>query len=97
MTHPFLAPAVAKGSALILSVLLLSGCAQYDAIAESIATHAAGAADRGLKAAWWQECRVTSIGALWRLYRHDEPGWKVYAEHCLRDAPHMAEGLAKPK
>ncbi len=81
----------------IVLALFLSGCAQFDAFSEAVSTRAAAGADRSLKAAWWTECRVPTIGALWRLYRHDKAGWKVYAEHCLRDAPHMAEGMAKPE
>lgn len=81
----------------IVLTLLLGGCAQYDAIAESIALYGAAAADRSLKAAWWAECRVPRIGALWRLYRYDKTGWEAYAAKCLRDAPHMAEGMAKPE
>ncbi len=82
---------------IIVAALLLSGCAQYDTLAEAASTRAAAAADRSLKAAWWTECRVPTIGALWRLYRYDKAGWEVYAAHCLRDAPHMVEGMAKPE
>ncbi len=84
---------------IVIAILLLalSGCAQYDAFSEAVSTSAAAAADRSLKAAWWTECRMPTIGALWRLYRYDKAGWEVYAAHCLRDAPHMAEGMAEPK
>lgn len=64
-------------------LLLLGGCAQWDAMATGIAQYGAQAADRELDAAVWAMCQAGTRGALQRRFNTDE---KMKALNLVCDA-----------
>ena len=50
---------------LLVSIIVLSGCAEYRAL---VGSYGAEAADAQLEAAEWSECKLPSAGALERRY-----------------------------
>ena len=53
---------------LLTVLLLLGGCAQYDAASVAVAKYGANAADRALEANLWGTCVAVTNGALARKF-----------------------------
>lgn len=63
-------------------VVLLSGCAQYDAYTKAAAGAAADAADRERIAAEWALCKAMSVGAWVRGYGNDAVKAEAWRDLC---------------
>ena len=55
----------------ILFVLLLTGCAEVNAIRQSIGLYGSNAADQTLDSAIWTICSASPVGAINRRFRTD--------------------------
>ena len=66
-------------TALVVFLLLLTGCAEFSAVKTGIASHGAQAADEALDVAEWGVCEATTMGAWQRKYGKEAAkveGWK---------------------
>ena len=64
-------------------MLLLSGCAQYSALSNGIASVAADASDRQLDAAMFVVCRGITVGAWTRRFGKDEEAARAWKVMCI--------------
>jgi hypothetical protein len=57
---------------MLISVLLLAGCAEWYAIKSAVSEEGATAADEALDVAIFQICRGSPVGAVLRRFKTDE-------------------------
>lgn len=71
------------GFAAIFAVLvLLSGCANLDAVKRGVAAYGASAADSALESAKWGNCEAATVGAVKRRYINDAEGLLHWQQYC---------------
>ncbi len=88
MTHPFLTVAAAKGSAVIL-VLLLAGCGftpEGIAARDLVKTVGAQVYDEGLANSEFFICKAASIGSVLRRYARSEETAAAWRTLCRDNA-----------
>ena len=73
-------------TALVLFVLLLSGCAEFGAVKSGIASHGAQAADETRTVAEWTLCQAITVGAWQRAYGADPDKREGWAKLCSAKA-----------
>lgn len=83
---PFLANALTKGCAIILSLLFLAACTtEYRAMAVAAADAAATQADFNARAKQWAWCNTLTSGAEKRLYGGKKKIWQARMAICWPD------------
>lgn len=71
------------GLAAVFAVLvLLSGCANIDAVKKGVAMYGATAADSALESAKWGNCEAATVGAIKRRYANDAEGLFRWQQYC---------------
>lgn len=76
---------------LVLLVLVLPGCAQFDVMKKVIAEDGATAKDGTLEAAEWYICSAASVGSIKRKYQTPE-AIAAYNEICGDTLPTIKPG-----
>lgn len=69
-------------AAVLALVILLTGCAGFDAFKSGAAAHGAATADRTLEVARWGNCEAATVGAIKRRYSTDLEGLAVWQQFC---------------
>lgn len=69
-------------AAIFAVYVLLSGCAEYSAVKQGVATHGAQIADEELVVARWLTCDKATVGAIRRKYANDPAGLKAWQNYC---------------
>lgn len=62
--------------------LLLTGCAEFGAVKNGVATHGAAIADESLIVARWAVCDAATVGAVRRKYAGDPAGLAAWQAFC---------------
>lgn len=68
--------------AVVVALLVMTGCAEFSAMKSGIATHGASAADQALEAARWGACTAATVGAIKRRYANDPTGLRGWQDYC---------------
>ena len=67
---------------IVAAYLALTGCAEWQAVKSSVATHGAMAADEALITARWASCDAATVGAVRRRYSNDPEGLAAWQAYC---------------
>lgn len=66
---------------LLLSAILLTGCAEFTSVKNAIGTYTQTAADESVQVGRWKHCNAESVGAIKRIYNTPEK-MNSYNEFC---------------
>lgn len=69
----------------VLLLVVLSGCAEIDALRAGIANHGADASDQAIESALWALCNGLPVGAINRRFKTEEEK-AAYREFCPGNA-----------
>ena len=69
---------------LVLTISVLSGCAEVAAFRSGVATHGSDAADQALETTLWALCNASPVGAINRRFKTQDE-IEAYQRLCLNN------------